>query len=46
LACTQLLDPQDLSAKALSLGLKGPEIGQFIHNARLMALEKAKLVQG
>ncbi len=46
LACTQLLDPQDLSAKALSLGLKGPEIGQFIHNARLMALEKAQSAKG
>ena len=46
LACTQLLDPQDLSAKALSLGLNGPEIGQFIHNARLMALEKAQSAKG
>ena len=39
IARTEMLDPQELSAKALSMGLKGPEIGQYIHQARLSALE-------
>jgi len=32
------LNPQELSASALSRGLKGTEIGQFIHDERLRAV--------
>jgi tRNA nucleotidyltransferase (CCA-adding enzyme) len=32
------LNPQELSASALSRGLKGTEIGQFIHHERLRTL--------
>jgi hypothetical protein len=33
------LNPQELSASALSRGLKGSEIGQFIHLERLRAID-------
>jgi tRNA nucleotidyltransferase (CCA-adding enzyme) len=38
LECALALNLQELSASALSLGLKGTEIGQFIHDERLRAL--------
>lgn len=41
LECTLHLDSQALSAQALAIGLKGPEIGQYLHDERLKALENA-----
>jgi tRNA nucleotidyltransferase (CCA-adding enzyme) len=38
LECALALNPQELSASALSRGLKGTEIGQFIHDERLRAV--------
>ena len=36
---SQALGTPNLSAQAQALGLKGPEIGQFIHEKRLLVLE-------
>ena len=41
LEALKALNPQELSSQALALGLKGPDIGHFIHDNRLQLLEKS-----